>query len=312
MRASAPPSAAEYGLGQMRTTGSAVPAAMTPPQKGVFHAPRVMSAAARAASRFAWGTRSSAKTTSPWPRSAAAITTLSIHRPPRSTPLTKPTMRSEALPATTAAQRERRDQERAGGERFREEIRRDPPPPRPRRVRHVVDGTGERAVPRVGLDRGDHPHEVELPLGALRPEVALRRRLELGREGRGVGAEVEDLGPRALVGLAHLHGGARDEPGDPRLGIVEVAGDDRLLGADDHARGLEPHLDAMGAVVALRGGPRVRIDVERVVGTRLHARLAADAAIAVQVDDAVGSAIERDRRADRHARCRVAVVAAEP
>src|SRR2546427_189397 len=72
MRASAPPSAAEYGLGQMRTTGSAVPAAMTPPQKGVFHAPRVMSAAARAASRFAWGTRSSAKTTSPWPRSAAA------------------------------------------------------------------------------------------------------------------------------------------------------------------------------------------------------------------------------------------------
>src|SRR2546422_7916120 len=65
MRASAPPSAAEYGLGQMRTTGSAVPAAMTPPQKGVFHAPRVMSAAARAASRFAWGTRSSAKTTSP-------------------------------------------------------------------------------------------------------------------------------------------------------------------------------------------------------------------------------------------------------
>ena len=178
-------------------------------------------------------------------------------------------------------------------------------------MRHVVDGTGERAVPRVGLDRGDHPHEVELPLGALRPEVALRRRLELGREGRGVGAEVEDLGPRALVGLAHLHGGARDEPGDPRLGIVEVAGDDRLFGVDDHARGFELHLDAMGAVVALRGGPRVRIDVERVVGIRLHARLAADAAIAVQVDDAVGSAIERDRRADRHARCRVAVVAAE-
>src|SRR2546422_8136091 len=33
----------------------------------------------------------------------------------------------------TAEHRDRRDQERAGGDRFREEIRRDPPPPRPRR-----------------------------------------------------------------------------------------------------------------------------------------------------------------------------------
>src|SRR2546427_2961 len=40
MRASAPPSAAEYGLGQMRTTASAVPAAMTPPHKGFSHANR--------------------------------------------------------------------------------------------------------------------------------------------------------------------------------------------------------------------------------------------------------------------------------
>src|SRR5207245_11310153 len=67
----------------------------------------------------------------------------------------------------------------------------------------------------------------------------------------------------------------------------------------------------MGAVVALRGRPRVRVDVERVVGTRLHARLTADAAVAVEVEDAVGAAVERDRRAERHARGAVAVVAAE-
>src|SRR5256886_10126828 len=98
---------------------------------------------------------------------------------------------------------------------------------------------------------------------------------------------MEALRPRPLLGLAHLHRLARDEPGDPRLGVVEVARDDRLLGADDHARRLEADLHTVGAVVALRRRPRVRIDVERVVGTRLHARFAADAPVALEADEAL-------------------------
>src|SRR2546426_1141412 len=195
MRASAPPSAAEYGLGQMRTTGSAVPAAMTPPQKGVFHSPRVMSAAARGrpgedegGERQEGDDLAAAQERAPEPQEGdAAVGDENPRAPDQPGSVVRPDEDVvEALGAleveheegrrrekeeerqgrrgdaeqrdrrqATAEHRDRRDQERAGGDRFREEIRRDPPPPRPRRVRHVVDGTGERAVPRVGLDRGD-------------------------------------------------------------------------------------------------------------------------------------------------------------
>src|SRR5262249_53572084 len=56
---------------------------------------------------------------------------------------------------------------------------------------------------------------------------------------------------------------------------------------------------------------RLRIDVERVVRAGLHARLAADAPRAVEVDDPVVAAVEGDGRTDRHAGRRVAVIAAQ-
>src|SRR5256885_15269028 len=67
----------------------------------------------------------------------------------------------------------------------------------------------------------------------------------------------------------------------------------------------------MRAIVALRRRRRLRIDVERIVGTGLHARLAADAAAAVEVDDPVVPTVERDGRANGDAGRRVAVVAPE-
>src|SRR5439155_13143698 len=93
--------------------------------------------------------------------------------------------------------------------------------------------------------------------------------------------------------------------------IVEIAGDDRALGADDHARGLETDLETMSAIVALGGGLGGGIDVERVVGAGLHARFAADAALAVEVHDAVRPSVERDGRTDRDARRVVAVITSE-
>src|SRR5262245_29086064 len=66
----------------------------------------------------------------------------------------------------------------------------------------------------------------------------------------------------------------------------------------------------MSAVVALGRRLRLRIDVERVVGTGLHARLAADAAVAVEVHDPVGAPVKSDGGADGDARGVVAVIAA--
>src|SRR5439155_15581366 len=120
-----------------------------------------------------------------------------------------------------------------------------------------------------------------------------------------------DLRARALLRLAHLHLLAPDEPRDLGARIVEIAGDDGARGAHDHARGFEPDLQPVRAVVALGRGVRVRVDVERVVGAALHAGLAADAARAVEVHDAVGAAVEGDGRTDRHAGRVVAVIAAQ-
>src|SRR5581483_11578634 len=104
---------------------------------------------------------------------------------------------------------------------------------------------------------------------------------------------------------------AGDELRDAAGRVVQVAGDDGLLGADHHARRLQADLRAVGAEVALRRGVRVRINVQRVVGAGLHARLAADATVAVEVHDAVRPLVERHRRADGHARRVGAVIAAQ-
>src|SRR4029079_19280879 len=107
-----------------------------------------------------------------------------------------------------------------------------------------------------------------------------------------------DLGPGPLLRLAHLDGNAAHEPGDPAGRGFEVAGDDGLRRAHRHARRLQPHLDLVRAEVALGRRLRVRVDVDRVVGTALHAGLAADAAARVEVPDAVAPLEERGGRAD--------------
>src|SRR5262245_34740151 len=66
----------------------------------------------------------------------------------------------------------------------------------------------------------------------------------------------------------------------------------------------------MRAKIAFGGSVRGRIDVQRVVRTRLHARLAADAAVGVEIDDAILTAIEGCNGADGDARCKVAMIAA--
>ena len=67
----------------------------------------------------------------------------------------------------------------------------------------------------------------------------------------------------------------------------------------------------MRAEVALLGGVRVWINVERVVRASLHARLAPDATISVEVDDSVVASEQRGHRADRDARRVFAMIATQ-
>ena len=72
---------------------------------------------------------------------------------------------------------------------------------------------------------------------------------------------------------------------------------------------LEPVLDAIRAEVAFFRRARVRIDEELIVRTRDHTRAAADACVAVQIDDAIVAAKERTGRTDLHARRFFALIA---
>ena len=67
----------------------------------------------------------------------------------------------------------------------------------------------------------------------------------------------------------------------------------------------------MRAKIALLSGVCVWVYVERVVRTSLHARLTADAALMIEVDNTVGSAKKSDGGANFNAGSVVAVVAAE-
>ena len=77
----------------------------------------------------------------------------------------------------------------------------------------------------------------------------------------------------------------------------------------DFTSGFVSQLDAGGVEVTLGGGVFIRIDVERIVGTSLHAGLATDAALAVEVHDSVLPAEKRDRRTNFDAGRIIAVVA---
>ncbi len=91
---------------------------------------------------------------------------------------------------------------------------------------------------------------------------------------------------------------------------MQITGDDGAFRADHHAGRFQPYLDAVRAVVALGGGMRIGVDVQRVVGAGLHTRFAADAALRVEINDAIRALEQGFRGANRHAGSIVAVVTA--
>src|SRR5258706_14440775 len=148
---------------------------------------------------------------------------------------------------------------------------------------------------------------------SFRPQVGRRNVGLTGTRGDGVllRAKVKHFGLGALLRFAHLRRQQTHELRDLAAWVVKIARHDGLHWTDDHAGRLQAALDAMRTVVAFLRRAEVRMDVDRVVRTGLHARLATDAAVAVQVHDAVGACKERLRGTDLHARRVVAVIASQ-
>ena len=163
-------------------------------------------------------------------------------------------------------------------------------------VRHVVvhagspgrNGSGSAAP--SGRRWTSPSRNMNRPRRNFRPDRAL------------VGSQIEDLRPGALFRLAHHEHLALHDLGDFAFRIVEIPEDPTLGRAHAHAGRLELVLDPVRAEVALLGGPRVRIDEQLIVRASDHARPAADARVAVEIDDAVTAPEQRVGRADLHAR----------
>src|SRR5205085_8017309 len=110
--------------------------------------------------------------------------------------------------------------------------------------------------------------------------------------------------------LADLHRMPLDELRKLARRIVEVAAHDRLLRADYNAARLQAHFQSMRAEIALGGRISDGIDVQRVVRAGLHAGLAADAAIRVEIHHAVVATIKSRDGTDRNARRIITVITA--
>ena len=130
-----------------------------------------------------------------------------------------------------------------------------------------------------------------------------------GIECRLIGSLVEDLWFGVLLGRSNGHIVAADQLADLRRRVVEIPDDDRFGRAHDLTRRFEVLLQPVVAHVALVRGVRFWVDVERVVGASVHARLAANAIVVLEVNDAVVRTEQRRCRADGHAWRIVALVA---
>ena len=149
-------------------------------------------------------------------------------------------------------------------------------------------------------------------LRLLRPREDVARRA-LGRERverRRVRTAIEELRLGVLLRTTHRDRLAVDHVRDLGGRVVQVTDEDRLDRADDDAGRLHPHVDAVRAEVALLRRVVLGVDEDRVVGAGGDARLAPDARLLVEVDDAVLALEHRARRAGGHARRVDALVAA--
>ena len=204
---------------------------------------------------------------------------------------------------------ERGDQHRTACNGLGDEVARHHLAPRGL-VAHGVRGSGYNAV-EFGWLLAERDRNARMVGRGVRPDHAVVGDRGSGGIERGlVGPLVEDLGLRVLLWRTNSHIVAADHLADLRRWVVEISDDDRLGGAHDLTRRFEILLQPVVTHVALVCGVGLRVDVEGVVGARIHARLAANAVVVLEVDHTIVGTKERICRTDRHARRIVALVAA--
>src|SRR5208282_1133453 len=125
-----------------------------------------------------------------------------------------------------------------------------------------------------------------------------------------IGIDVVELGLSSLLGLAHAHRLPRYQLRRLACSIAQISGNDGVLRTYDHASGFQPDFGAMRAKMALGRGAIVRIHINRVVRTGLHAGLAANAAVGIEIDDPVLALVHRGHGTDGDAGRLLAMVAA--
>jgi len=102
-----------------------------------------------------------------------------------------------------------------------------------------------------------------------------------------VRADVVHIGACALFWRAHIDGFNAEEFADAAGGIVYIPHPDGLGWAHLNAGGLQPLINPVGTEIAFGRRVRVVVDINRVVGTGLHAHFAPDAVFVVEVDNSI-------------------------
>lgn len=146
--------------------------------------------------------------------------------------------------------------------------------------------------------------------------IALRPHIKLFMASRGwddcglVPVNVVQLRLGVLFWLSYTNSFTRPQLSNFGIWLVQISGDDRMLRADDDAGGFQTNLGAMRTVMAFGSRAMLRVHVNGVIGAGLHTRLAANAAVGVEIHDAVLALVHRGHRTNGDTRRLFAVIAA--
>jgi len=96
-----------------------------------------------------------------------------------------------------------------------------------------------------------------------------------------------NLGPGSFFRLANHRRFTRHQSCNTALWISQISRHDRSRGTHDSTCRFSTGVDTVTAIITFRRGPRLRVDIDGVVRTGLHARFAANAPPGIKIDDGI-------------------------
>jgi hypothetical protein len=148
------------------------------------------------------------------------------------------------------------------------------------------------------------------PNGLIRLHVCLTGWRQGRRKGSLIRMDIEEFGVRAFFRPARYRLSPGQHMGNLGERVIKITGNDGAARADHHATRLDALFHPVGTEITLRRCVGFRIDIERIIGTGLHAGAATDTAIPVKIDNAIIAREQRTNRADGYTGRVVAVIAA--